>query len=62
MYLQLQMLSMVAVGFRLHIRLRVVREPWWDDFFVFLAALVNLVALITFLGGTLILSYLQVPI
>ncbi|KAF2631046.1 hypothetical protein BU25DRAFT_333936 [Macroventuria anomochaeta] len=44
-------LSWVAVGFRLHTRLRVVREPWWDDLFVFLAAIVNLVSVIAFLGG-----------
>ncbi|KAH6614068.1 hypothetical protein C7974DRAFT_70203 [Boeremia exigua] len=44
-------LSWAAVGFRLHTRLRVVREPWWDDFFVFLAAIVNLVSVIAFLGG-----------
>jgi hypothetical protein len=41
----------MAVGFRLHTRLRVVREPWWDDLFVFLAAVINLVSVIAFLGG-----------
>jgi hypothetical protein len=40
------------VAFRLHTRIRVVREPGWDDFFVVLAALFNLVSLIAFLGGT----------
>ncbi|KAG9202953.1 hypothetical protein G6514_003734 [Epicoccum nigrum] len=44
-------ISWVAVGFRLHTRLRVVREPWWDDLFVFLAALVNLVSVVAFLAG-----------
>jgi hypothetical protein len=29
-----------------------VREPWWDDLFVFLAAALNLASVITFLGGT----------
>jgi hypothetical protein len=51
MSLQLQILSWIAVSFRLHTRLRVVREPWWDDLFVFLASLVNLVSVIAFLGG-----------
>jgi hypothetical protein len=32
----------------------VVREPWWDDLFVLLAALVNLVSVIAFLGGELV--------
>ncbi|UPX18907.1 uncharacterized protein EKO05_0009190 [Ascochyta rabiei] len=45
------MLSWIAVGFRLHTRLRVVREPWWDDLFVFLAAVLNLVSVVAFLGG-----------
>ncbi|KAH7398178.1 hypothetical protein BKA66DRAFT_407290 [Pyrenochaeta sp. MPI-SDFR-AT-0127] len=45
-------LSWIVVGFRLHTRLRVVREPGWDDFFVVLAALLNLVSVIAFLGGT----------
>ncbi|KAJ4379649.1 hypothetical protein N0V86_004831 [Didymella sp. IMI 355093] len=45
------LLSWMAVGFRLHTRLRVVREPWWDDLFVLLAALFNLVSVVAFLGG-----------
>ncbi|KAF1362824.1 hypothetical protein EJ07DRAFT_105658 [Lizonia empirigonia] len=44
-------LSWLAVGFRLHTRIRVVREPWWDDLFVFLAALLNLVSVVAFLAG-----------
>ncbi|XPS76819.1 hypothetical protein M3J09_008864 [Ascochyta lentis] len=44
-------LSWIAVGFRLHTRLRVVREPWWDDLFVFLASMINLVSVVAFLGG-----------
>ena len=51
MYSPIQIVSWVAVGFRLHTRLRVVREPWWDDLFVFLAALVNLVSVVAFLAG-----------
>lgn len=47
----MQVLSWIAVGFRLHTRLRVVREPWWDDLFVFLAAVLNLVSVIAFLAG-----------
>ncbi|KAF1927875.1 uncharacterized protein M421DRAFT_421069 [Didymella exigua CBS 183.55] len=46
------LLSWVAVGFRLHTRIRVVREPWWDDLFVLLASIVNLVSVIGFLAGT----------
>lgn len=49
-------MSWIAVGFRLHTRIRVVREPWWDDLFVFLAALVNLVSVIAFLAGKDIFS------
>lgn len=49
--LHLQILSWLAVGFRLHTRIRVVREPWWDDLFVFLAALFNLVSVVAFLAG-----------
>lgn len=45
------MISWVAVGLRLHTRLRVVREPWWDDLFVLLAAMMNLVSVIAFLSG-----------
>ena len=41
------------VGYRLHTRFRIVREPGWDDVFVVLAALFNLISLIAFLGGTL---------
>ncbi|KAH9874361.1 hypothetical protein IAQ61_003550 [Plenodomus lingam] len=44
--------SWLFVGFRLHTRFRVVREPGWDDVFVVLAALFNLVSVIAFLGGT----------
>ncbi|KAF3003687.1 hypothetical protein E8E13_008735 [Curvularia kusanoi] len=44
-------IAWVAIGFRLHTRLRVVREPWWDDFFVLMAGVVNLVSVIAFLGG-----------
>lgn len=49
----MQVLSWIVVGFRLHTRLRVVREPGWDDLFVVLAAVVNLVAVSSFLEGTL---------
>ncbi|KAF1944326.1 hypothetical protein EJ02DRAFT_442619 [Clathrospora elynae] len=45
-------LSWIFVAFRLHTRLRVVREPGLDDLFVVLAALFNLVSLITFLKST----------
>ncbi|KAJ8118369.1 hypothetical protein OPT61_g647 [Boeremia exigua] len=45
------LLSWAAVMCRLYTRIRVVREPWWDDLFVFLAAIVNLVAVIGFLAG-----------
>ncbi|KAH9881821.1 hypothetical protein J1614_000992 [Plenodomus biglobosus] len=44
--------SWLFVGIRLHTRLRVIREPGWDDAFVVLAALFNLVSVIAFLGGT----------
>jgi hypothetical protein len=33
-----QIMSWIAVLFRLYVRLKVVREPGWDDFFVFLTA------------------------
>lgn len=39
------------VFFRLHTRFRVVREPGWDDYFVVLAAVFNLISLIAFLEG-----------
>ncbi|KAF2829541.1 hypothetical protein CC86DRAFT_191100 [Ophiobolus disseminans] len=44
-------LSWLAVGFRLHVRFRVVREPGLDDVFVILSAVLNLVAHIAFYGG-----------
>jgi hypothetical protein len=50
--LQIQALSFVAVGLRLHTRLHIVRQPGWDDAFVAIAALFNLIGQITFLGGT----------
>ncbi|CAN9083987.1 hypothetical protein CC77DRAFT_570393 [Alternaria alternata] len=45
-------LCWIFVAFRLHTRLRVVREPGLDDLFVVLAAAFNLVSLVTFLYGT----------
>lgn len=70
-YSHLQVLSWLVVIFRLHTRLRVVREPGWDDLFVFLAALVNLISVVSFLGGNslladmhhivLVLTIFQVP-
>jgi hypothetical protein len=50
---QVQVLCWIVVAFRLHTRLRVVREPGLDDLFVVLAAVFNLVALVTFLYGKL---------
>ncbi|PSN68649.1 hypothetical protein BS50DRAFT_619467 [Corynespora cassiicola Philippines] len=34
----------MAVGMRLWVRLRIIREPGWDDFFVVLAAVLNTIA------------------
>ncbi|KAL6710174.1 hypothetical protein ACN47E_009965 [Coniothyrium glycines] len=45
-------LTWLMVGIRLHTRFRVVREPGWDDLFVVLAAIFNLVSLIAFLEGS----------
>ncbi|KAF2031504.1 hypothetical protein EK21DRAFT_63184 [Setomelanomma holmii] len=45
------LLSWVAVGFRLHTRFRVVYEPGWDDAFVVVAAVLNLVAMTSFFGS-----------
>lgn len=45
-------LTWLMVCFRLHTRFRVVREPGWDDYFVVLAAVFNLISMIAFLGGT----------
>ncbi|KAI4942274.1 hypothetical protein J4E91_010248 [Alternaria rosae] len=45
-------LCWIVVGFRLHTRLRVVREPGLDDLFVVLAAVFNLISIIAFLQGT----------
>lgn len=47
-----QILGWIAVGFRLHTRFVVVREPGWDDVFVILAAVFNLVSMIAFLECT----------
>ncbi|KAK7192982.1 hypothetical protein DPSP01_005191 [Paraphaeosphaeria sporulosa] len=44
-------LSVVAVGLRLYTRLHLVREPGWDDVFVAIAVILNLVGQTTFLGG-----------
>ncbi|KAF9702001.1 hypothetical protein EKO04_001061 [Ascochyta lentis] len=44
-------LSLIAVGLRLHTRLCIVHQPGWDDSFVTIASVFNLVAQITFLGG-----------
>ncbi|KAG9193102.1 hypothetical protein G6011_03137 [Alternaria panax] len=44
-------LCWIFVAFRLHTRLRIVREPGLDDLFVVLAAVFNLVSLVTFLYG-----------
>lgn len=46
-----QVLSWAAVVFRLHTRFRVVREPRWDDYIVFVAAVFNLAAMASFPGG-----------
>lgn len=48
---QVQVLCWIFVAFRLHTRLRVVREPGLDDLFVVLAAAFNLLSLVTFLYG-----------
>ncbi|KAF2844654.1 hypothetical protein T440DRAFT_314210 [Plenodomus tracheiphilus IPT5] len=45
-------LSWIFVCIRLHTRLRIIREPGWDDAFVVVAALFNLVSVVAFLGGT----------
>ncbi|CAA9965088.1 hypothetical protein PTMSG1_08447 [Pyrenophora teres f. maculata] len=45
-------LSWIFVFFRLHTRLRVVRDPGLDDVFVVLAAIFNLLSLIAFLHCT----------
>lgn len=50
---QTQLLSLMAVCLRLHIRVHVVRQPGWDDAFVILAVIFNVVAQSTFLGGQL---------
>lgn len=52
------MLSLLAVIFRLHIRCRVVREPGIDDLFIVLAAILKLVGLAAFFGGTATLKSL----
>jgi hypothetical protein len=44
------------VCLRLYTRLHVVRQPGWDDAFVILAAVFNVVAQSTFLGGQFFLS------
>ncbi|KAF3007729.1 hypothetical protein E8E13_009793 [Curvularia kusanoi] len=44
-------LSMVAVGLRLFTRMKIVRQLGWDDFFVAIAAVFNIIALATFLGA-----------
>jgi hypothetical protein len=47
-------LCWVVVGFRLHTRLRIVRQLGLDDLFVVLAAVFNLVSLVTFLYGKIL--------
>ncbi|KAJ8117031.1 hypothetical protein OPT61_g1675 [Boeremia exigua] len=44
-------LSLIAVGLRLFVRTNVVRRPGWDDAFVALAAVFNVIAQSAFLGG-----------
>lgn len=44
-------LSWIAVALRLHTRLHIVRQPGWDDAFVTIAAVFNVVAQIAFIGG-----------
>ncbi|KAH7394995.1 hypothetical protein DE146DRAFT_67684 [Phaeosphaeria sp. MPI-PUGE-AT-0046c] len=46
-----QILSLVAVGLRLHTRFRVVRDPGLDDVFIIAAAIFKLIGLIAFYGG-----------
>lgn len=43
---------MIAVGLRLYTRIKIVRQLGWDDLFVVIAAVFNIIALATFLGGT----------
>ncbi|KAJ4992823.1 hypothetical protein SVAN01_01527 [Stagonosporopsis vannaccii] len=45
------MLSLIAVGLRLFTRVSVLHRPGWDDAFVTLAAVFNVVAQSTFIGG-----------
>jgi hypothetical protein len=47
-----QVLSLIAVGFRLHTRFRVVRDPGLDDVFIIAAAVFKLIGLIAFYGGS----------
>lgn len=49
--LHLQVLSLLAVGLRLFIRISVAHQPGWDDAFVFLAAVANVVAQSAFLNS-----------
>ncbi|KAL6702642.1 hypothetical protein ACN47E_001265 [Coniothyrium glycines] len=44
-------LSLVAVALRLHTRVRIVRQPGWDDVFVAIAAVLNVAAQVAFAGG-----------
>jgi hypothetical protein len=46
-----QILSLLAIIFRLHIRLRVVHEPGVDDLFMSVAGILKLVGLAAFFGG-----------
>ncbi|KAF2115940.1 hypothetical protein BDV96DRAFT_599480 [Lophiotrema nucula] len=41
-----------AVLSRLYTRFRIVRQPGWDDYIIILAAIFNLISMITLLGGT----------
>ncbi|KAF1923477.1 uncharacterized protein M421DRAFT_326036 [Didymella exigua CBS 183.55] len=45
------LLSLVALCTRLYTRVKVIRQPGWDDAFVTLAAVFNVVAQSTFLGS-----------
>jgi hypothetical protein len=58
----LQVLCWIFVAFRLHTRLRVVREPGLDDLFVFLAAVFNLISLVSFLYGQLLRLHIVVVV
>jgi hypothetical protein len=50
-HLRKQVLCWVTVGFRLHTRFRIVRDPGLDDAFVVIAAILSLTGHIGFYGS-----------